>query len=411
MGYASPVSGRRSTGRVGSLGTSLLAAALAAPPLLTQSPLVRLAELLADEIERVAQGRAVEVLPPENRTSRPATLAADLRDLVLARLEGSAAPSPEGSRLLVAPVLAEDARRLVVSARVLIEPEGRLLDLLSVSVDKDPSLLVPAPLRVPSAGGPIEVVSVTLSPPLEDAVLDLELLDEDHLVLLFPDSAVLAVRQGSGLSQVSRLDLPGPLTPVRAPGGIVVPADPGPACWFLTARARQAVLARVEGERLVPIATAPAIPWPGSETGISYRIGTNLLEGLPSSLGLGPHLAADGDAAVSETGELRLAGLAGRSGVRAGSALALAWPGLVATSSAEPPGRADWVQLLATNGQPLRIVETIPVEGAIRALAARAQGDRALLAVAVDLETACHLLLMEIASVAIDAPAGTFSGP
>ena len=68
--------------------TILLSCLATAAPLQAEPPLVRLAESLAAEIRRVAEGHDLELLLPEDRSTRDGRRAADLRDLLLARLEG-----------------------------------------------------------------------------------------------------------------------------------------------------------------------------------------------------------------------------------------------------------------------------------------------------------------------------------
>ena len=102
----------------------------------------------------------------------------------------------EGPRLTVTPVLSEDPRSLLASARVVRQPQGRLVDLLSVSVEKDPSSILPFPIRPPPTKGVVEIVSATRTPPLAKPVLDLTLVDDQRLVLLHPDSASLVLGRG-----------------------------------------------------------------------------------------------------------------------------------------------------------------------------------------------------------------------
>jgi len=391
--------------------TILLSCLATAAPLQAEPPLVRLAESLAAEIRRVAEGHDLELLLPEDRTTRDGRRAADLRDLLLARLEGSVRFATEGPRLTVTPVLSEDPRRLLASARVVLQPQGRLVDLVSVSVETDPSSILPFPIRPPPTRGIVEIVSATRTPPLEKPVLDLALVDDQRLVLLHPDSATLVLARDASLAVRSELSLPGPLLPVRATGGVIVRGQETETFWLLTNRTNAAVLVAIQGDRLVEQRRAGAIPWPNSAQGLRYRTGTNLLEGLPSALGSGPHLAlaADGRLAVSSAGALLRAD--GDTGLRVGPSLASLWPGLLAASSAEPPGAEDSVLILSLESEPPRVVDSFAVEGAIRALGARARGDRLRLVAGVDLAASHHLLFLELARIALDVPPDSRADP
>src|SRR5438034_3056263 len=150
----------------------VLAFLAAALPALAAPSLVRLAEAFAGEIVRAARGRPVEVAVPEDRTGRGASLALDLRALVLDRLRGRATVADSGPRLRVQSVLSETATGLVVSARVVEEPGERLVDLLSASVAAALSLLALSPVRPPPAPATVDVVSMARTPPLDSPVLD-----------------------------------------------------------------------------------------------------------------------------------------------------------------------------------------------------------------------------------------------
>src|SRR6185295_15499282 len=88
------------------------------------SPSTRLAKALADAIADAAHGRPLELGVPEDRTSRGATFALDLRALVAARLQGRSALVDAGPRLRVTWVVSETPQRLIASARVIEEPSG-----------------------------------------------------------------------------------------------------------------------------------------------------------------------------------------------------------------------------------------------------------------------------------------------
>jgi hypothetical protein len=375
---------------------------------------VRLAESLAEEIKRAVTGHDLELVLPEDRATRDGLRAADLRDLLLARLEGSVTFATEGPRLTVTPVLTEDPRRLLASARVVLQPQGRLVDLLSVSVEKEPSSMLPFPIRPPPTRGIVEIVSATRTPPLEKPVLDLALVDDRRLLLLHPDSATLALGSDASLAVRSELSLPAPLIPVRAAAGLIVSEPEAGAFWLLTNRTSAALLLTVQGDRLVERTRAGAIPWPDSPRGLRYRTGTNLLEGLPGALGSGPHLAAaavagNGTVGVSSTGALLRAD--GDSGLRVGPSLTSLWPGLLAASSPEPPGARDSVLIVSLEGDVPRVVDSFGVDGAIRALGARALGDRLRLVAGVERGASHHLLFLELARIVLDLPPDSRGDP
>lgn len=365
----------------------LFAATLSAPIARAESPVARLAGRVADEIARVARGRAVEVMIPEDRSGRGASLALDLRALVIARLAGRANLTESGPRLRVASVLSESPRRLVVSARVVEEPGGRLFDLLSVSVDADDRVLDLAPLRAAPAHV-VDVVAATRTPPLDGPVLDLGFLGEDRMVVLTTESVALYRWDGSGLALGSRRRLPGPFTAVRAPGGVLLTIEGDRSFWALTSRSPAASLFAVDNDKIVPRLEATALPWPGVPGGLRYRAGTNLLEGAVPGLGSGPFLVlAKGEEglAVSADGRLRVVGLEGPGGeLRVGPALAALWEGLLAASSADPPGSEDSLLLIAREEGGPRMVDRLPVQGAIRALAAHGRGEIVRLVAAVE---------------------------
>lgn len=379
-----------------------LALLLAAAPARAGSPLARLAQALADQIAGVAKGRSVELAPPEDRTGRGAALGLDLRALVAARLEGRVAVDDAGPRLRIVSVLSETPRRIVVSARVVEEPGGRLVDLLSASVETDETLLGLSPERLPTAPRTIDVLASNRTPPLDAQVLDLAFVGDERIAVLTADALALYRWDDSGVVQESRQALPGPLATVRAPAGIIAAAPHDDALWVLTNRAPRAVLFAVDGKRLVRRTDAAALPWPGCPGGLRYRPGTNLIEGVLSGLGPGPFLAlasAEADLAVTPEGELRLASAGGAASgpLRAGPTLAPLWRGLVAASSPNPPGSDDAVLLLAREDSGLRLRDTLRVEGAVRALAGRVHGETARLVAAVEEPAGgTYLLLMDL---------------
>jgi hypothetical protein len=378
----------------------VLAFLAAALPVLAAPSLVRLAEDFAAEIVRAARGRPVEIAVPEDRTGRGSSLALDLQALVLDRLRGRATVTESGPRLRVRSVLSETATGLVVSARVVEEPGDRLVDLLSASVPADSSLLALTPLRSPPAPATIDVVSMARTPPLEGPVLDLAFFGDDHLVLLGPDAVALYRWNGSSLALESRRPLSGLLQTVRRPGGLLRVAERDAAFWALVSRSPRAMLFAIDGGRLVERQEAGALPWPGCPAGIRYRPGTNLLEASIGGLGSGPFLALDDGApevVVTADGVLRVAPEG--SGLAAGAALAGLWPGVVAAASAQPPGADDAILVISTSERDgPRLLESLRVEGAVRALAGRERGRTARLVAAVEEpDSAARLLVMDLA--------------
>jgi len=66
---------------------------------------------------------------------------------------------------------------------------------------------------------------------------------------------------------------------------------------------------------------------------------------------------------------------------RAGPALARLWPGMLAAASPDPPGEHDRILLFR---EAATTTASLPVEGAVRALASRRHGANALLAAALE---------------------------
>jgi hypothetical protein len=363
--------------------------------------LVRLAEGFADEIVRAARGRPVEVAVPEDRTGRGSAVALDLRALVLDRLQRRATVTESGPRLRVVSVLAQTGTGLVVSARVVEEPGERLVDLLSVSVPADEALLTVSPVRARPGPAGIDVVSTGRTPPLEEPVLDLAFFGDERLVVLGPESVALYAWDGTELTLLSRRPLPGPLETVRSPGGLLRVAEKDAAFWALTSRSPRALLFAVEDGRLVERQEADAVPWPACPEGLRYRPGTNLIEGAVRGLGAGPYLGLDDSAlqvAVTADGIL----VEGAStGPVVGPPLAALWPGVVAAASARPPGEDDSVLIVAISegaGEGPRVLDSLRVDGAVRALASRVHAESARLVAAVeDAADGPRLLVMDLA--------------
>jgi hypothetical protein len=384
----------------------LLALVLLASPAHAAAPLARLAEQVADEIVRTAAGRPVEIPAPEDRTSHAGTLALDLHALILARLEGRVALAAGGARIRFPAVLSESPGRLVLSGRVVAEPSGQLLDLISSSVAADDRALTLTPLLARATSAAIEVRASSRTPALDARVLDLVFVGEDRLLVLSPDDLVLYRIDGAALAVLSRRPLAAPLATVRAPAGMIALVPRDASLWVLTNRSPRAALFAIEAQRLVERSQAAALPWAGSTTGLRYRSGTNLIEGELTRLGAGPFLALERGAgawAVSPEGQL-LAGNADTpqdTGLRAGPALALLGPALLVTASADPPGDKDTLQFVARRAGEPHVVASVGVDGAIRALASqrRGRGRTVRLATAIETSQETYLQLSELALV------------
>jgi hypothetical protein len=339
----------------------------------------RLAQAFCEQVAAVAAGRPVELAPVEDRSGRGASFALDLSALVGARLGGRVALAQQGARLRIAPVLTEGAGRLVLSARVVEEPEGRLIDILSASVETAGEALPLIPARAPAASE-VDVASLSWTPPLDGPVLELAWLRDDELAVLAPAALTLYRLAGSTLSPAARQAVAASL-PARAPAGTLLPTGDD-SLWLLSNRGPGAVLFMREGGRLVRRSEAEALPWPGSRTGLRYRPGTNLLEGDIPGLGDGPFLKvlAGGAAGVRPDGRLLLPrGL--DAGHPVGPSLAPLWPPLLAAASADPPGPTD--RLLLVDSDNGRTAEGLRVDGAIRAVATRVTGQAARVALGV----------------------------
>jgi hypothetical protein len=383
----------------------LTVAAALSSPVPAEPPLVRLADALAAEIERVAGSETVELLAPQDLTG--ATLAADLRELTLSRLQGRVLVGSEGPRLVVSPVISETARELVVSARVVRVPEGTLVDLITASAATERGPMTATAARARSERARLEVISAVRTPPLEGPVLDLLPLPGERLLVLFPGVLALYRWDESGLALLERTKLKTPRQPMRAPAGMIWGLAPGEPSWILEAASEEAVLYEVQGSRLKERSRAAALPWPGAPSGLRYRIGTHLLEGLPAPLGPAACLAVRtsplGDLSVSSDGRLVLAD-GTTTGLRVGPALAWLWPAVVAAPSASPPGPRDVIQIIDLGDAPPRLIDSIGVEGAVRALTARSHGNHIQLLAGVDETESSHLLALEVAPIEIDMP-------
>jgi hypothetical protein len=359
---------------------AVLVLAAAASPVAT---LGRLADAAAAEIVRVSAGRPVDLSPPEDRTG--AGLGADLDTLVRSRLEGRVTLASSGPRLSVASVVAEVGSRLVWSARVVEEPSAALVDVISVSGSWDPGLLPLVPSRGGAGAEGVDVLDRATTPPIEGRIVALAFAGEERLLVLFDDALALYRRDGLALRLESRRDLPGPLSTVRFPGGLLLASESESACWALTSRTPRAVLFSLDGSRLTATHQAEVVPWPRIAAGVRLRPGTNLFDVAGPGLE-GPVLAMEPEAGWMIAADGALARMGGNepSGParRAGPALTRLWPGWIAAASPDPPGEHDRILLYRESAD--ASTASLPVEGAVRALASRRHGGNALLAAALE---------------------------
>jgi hypothetical protein len=374
---------------------ALLVLAVSSPPVAAEATLARLADDAAAALLRAARGVPIELGPPEDRTGRGSALALDLHALIEARIPARARAEADGRRVRVTSVLSEAPGRLVFSARLVEEPGGRLLDLVSVSMASDAGDLSLASVPWPGASGRLDVVRQARTPTLPAPVLDLAFLDDTRLVVLWAEELGLYRWEDDGLRLESRFSLRGPRQAVRTPGGLLAVAEGEGSFWAMTARVARPALFALEGSRIVERGVADAVPWPGSRSGLRFRAGTNLIEGAIEGLGEGPFLALDADESpLAVTGDGRLLGL-GDPDQRTGASLAVPRPGILVTSTPLPPPEADALVAIERR-PPFATVARLPVDGSVRALAARPSGNRSRIVAAVDADDGTHLLALEV---------------
>jgi hypothetical protein len=370
----------------------------AVPAARAETTLARLADDAAAALRRAARGASLALAVPDDRTSGSSSLAADLHALLVARLPPTTA---SGRRVRVTSVLSQQPGRLVFSARLVEEPDGRLIDVVSVSMASDGGDLALASARGPGAAGAVDVVRQERSALLPGPVLDLAFLGDDRLLVLWPEEVGLYRWDQAALRLESRHALAGPRRPVRTPGGILWTSDRESSFWALTSRVPRATVFSVEGARLSAASTAEdSVPWPGIASGVRFRPGTNLVEGAADGIGGGPFLALDGDGAlliaVGADGTLLAAGASEPgTGPRVGSCVATPRPDTLVASAPGPPGAHDLL-LFLDRRPPYAERARLPVDGAVRALAARAAGARSRVVAAVEGEGGTSLLAFEI---------------
>ncbi len=242
----------------------------------------------------------------------------------------------------------------------------------------------------------LEVRTIATSAALEGPVLALAALPGERLALLTRDTVrVFRWRNGELAPLGERLLLD--LEPVRSPGGLLLAKED--ALWVLrSGRARAALLAFDEAGGLLERVQADVMPWPACPHGLRYRAGTNLIEGEAEGLGGGPFLAVAAGVAVDAEGRLLVGTASGPrpSALRAGPVLVSLGDRLFAAASAAPPGPRDTVFLLQRSGDELRLLEELPVEGAVRALACAPLAGSVRLVAAVEGADRVRLIMFEI---------------
>jgi hypothetical protein len=244
------------------------------------------------------------------------------------------------------------------------------------------------------------VTARTRTPALAEPVLDLALADDERIVALSPAAVSLYRWASDGLGLEARLLLPGRALPVRTPGGLLSPIDDTGAFWALASPLPSATLYRIEGRRLTEISQADAMPWPGSPEGLRFRAGSNLLQARIASLGPGPYLTVEPGYAVDADARLRDAQAETTNDApRVGPTLAALGSSLLAASRPDAPGASDEILLLARGGDGWAVAQAIPIEGAVRALAARPrQGQWRLVAAVEEASGATHLVILDLAA-------------
>jgi hypothetical protein len=348
----------------------------------------------------------VEVSPARDQTGRGASLALDFDELLRDRLRRVIPLASEGPRLQVLPVLADAPGRLIASARLVVQPEGRLHDLVSVSVAADAAALALAARPPAAAAGQVDLLGSTQSAPLPGRVLDMAFMGPERLLVLGEDELSLYRLAEGRLELAARRPLTGPLMPVRHAGGLLRAAEGERSAWAATSRGRGAFLFGVEDAGLVERQRADALPWPGSPGGLRFRAGTDLIEGTVEGLGGGPFLHLD-EAGLGVDRDGRLLGVSGPADeLRVGPMLAPLWPRHLAVSTAAAPGERDAVLVLSLAPPLARTIGELPVAGSVRALAAHTTAHRARLVAAVEAPGATSDLRTSLVIFELSMPAG-----
>jgi hypothetical protein len=234
------------------------------------------------------------------------------------------------------------------------------------------------------ASEPVVTRSTRIRQALDVTPLDIAFLDRERLFVLSDETLSLYRIDAARLTLLSRLALPGAPVRARAAAGMLRVVVQDGACWALSNRREGATLFNLEGDRLLAVAGAEAIPATAfgasadSADGVRFVAGTNLFAVGEAAL---LRFAAEDDG-VERDGTLRLGGQPDVAGRRVGDALAVLDDRIVAVSSAAPPSGADEVRLL--HRDEAAPIESWTTKGRIRALAAHPSTAATLLAVAIE---------------------------
>jgi hypothetical protein len=127
-----------------------------------------------------------------------------------------------------------------------------------------------------------------------------------------------------------------------------------------------------------------------------------MLQGRVASLGPGPYLTVEPGFAVAADGRLLEAETeAGENAPRLGPTLASLGSNRLAASRVVAPGSGDEILLLERGATGWTLQRALPVEGAVRALAARPLQERWRLVAAVEeADRSTHLLVLDLAPTA-----------
>jgi len=185
---------------------------------------------------------------------------------------------------------------------------------------------------------------------------------------------------------LAREPLPAPVSTVRKPAVFLSGDVRSTAVWMVRTGDPGARLVETKDARLAWAATAEAAPFPGASQGLSFRAGTNLLEGSMEGAERASFVAADAASGIGVTGDGGLAGPGVRSGPRVGDALAALWQGWLVTSGPNPrdssQASGDSLLFLEAADGDWTVAAEASIEAPVDALAARIHGGTADVAVA-----------------------------
>jgi hypothetical protein len=175
-------------------------------------------------------------------------------------------------------------------------------------------------------------------------VLDLAFTRRDRLVVLMDGALALFRVSGDGLDKLDERPLATP-TVVRLPAGMLAVERGGDTAWVATNRSEGAILFSTASDRLSEVERAAALPWPGVARGLTFRAGTNLIEGEIAELGPGPFIRVGDGWAIDNQATFRVAGLSvpGRCG---SAAVRLEPRRYLASGPDSPYARHDRLQFL-----------------------------------------------------------------